>query len=142
MSDSTVETPALPSPFTRSENAAVLLSPSVTSRRRTAKLITVALGPNSDARDALTVLRIVQELTAILAKRADELQARLSRRLAELDREAQISATPPVALGGLIVGSPKKVLVDLMKGIIASIKGAPYNKAMHEEMHVHINGLH
>jgi len=37
------------------------------------------------------------------------------------------------ALGGLIVGSPKKVLVDLVKGILASIKGAPYNKAMHEE---------
>jgi chemotaxis protein MotA len=37
------------------------------------------------------------------------------------------------ALGGLIVGSPKKVLVDLMKGVLASFKGAPYNKAMHED---------
>jgi chemotaxis protein MotA len=37
------------------------------------------------------------------------------------------------ALGGLIVGSPKKVLIDLMKGLLASLKGAPYNKAMHEE---------
>ncbi len=37
------------------------------------------------------------------------------------------------ALGGLIVGSPKKVLIDLMKGLIASIKGSPFNKAMHED---------
>ncbi len=37
------------------------------------------------------------------------------------------------ALGGLIVGSPKKVCVDLMKGLIASVKGAPYNRAMHED---------
>jgi hypothetical protein len=36
-------------------------------------------------------------------RRADELQARLERRLAELDREAQISALPPVVLGGLVV---------------------------------------
>jgi hypothetical protein len=36
-------------------------------------------------------------------RRADELQARLHKRLAELDLEAQISALPPVALGGLIV---------------------------------------
>ena len=34
-------------------------------------------------------------------RRADELQARLQRRLAELDREAQISALPPVVLGGI-----------------------------------------
>jgi hypothetical protein len=36
-------------------------------------------------------------------RRADELQARLERRLAELNREAQISALPPVVLGGLVV---------------------------------------
>ena len=36
-------------------------------------------------------------------KRADELQARLEKRLAELDRESKISALPPVALGGLVV---------------------------------------
>lgn len=36
-------------------------------------------------------------------RRADELQARLNHRMAELDREAQISALPPVVLGGLIV---------------------------------------
>jgi chemotaxis protein MotA len=37
------------------------------------------------------------------------------------------------ALGGLIVGSPKKVLIDLMKGLVAAIKGSPFNKAAYEE---------
>jgi chemotaxis protein MotA len=37
------------------------------------------------------------------------------------------------ALGGMIISSPKKVLIDLIKGLIASIKGSPYNKAMHEQ---------
>jgi superfamily II DNA or RNA helicase len=36
-------------------------------------------------------------------RRADDLQARLQRRLTELDREAQVSALPPVVLGGLVV---------------------------------------
>ncbi len=36
-------------------------------------------------------------------RRADDLQGRLERRLGELDREAQISALPPVVLGGLMV---------------------------------------
>ena len=36
-------------------------------------------------------------------KRADDLQARLQRRLSELDREGQISALPPVVLGGMVV---------------------------------------
>jgi chemotaxis protein MotA len=37
------------------------------------------------------------------------------------------------ALGGLIVGSPKKVLIDLMKDLVAAIKGSPYNKAAIED---------
>src|SRR5205814_9609543 len=36
-------------------------------------------------------------------RRADELQMRLQRRMEELDREAQISALPPVILGGVVV---------------------------------------
>jgi SNF2 family DNA or RNA helicase len=36
-------------------------------------------------------------------RRADELQARLYKRMAQLDQEAQISALPPVLLGGLVV---------------------------------------
>ena len=49
-------------------------------------------------------------------RRADDLQARLERRLGELDREAQISALPPVVLGGLMV-------VPL--GLIAAMTGRP-----------------
>ncbi|HVT27716.1 MAG TPA: flagellar motor stator protein MotA [Lacipirellulaceae bacterium] len=37
------------------------------------------------------------------------------------------------ALGGLIVSCPKKVLVDLVKGLIQSVKGSPYNKKAYEE---------
>jgi superfamily II DNA or RNA helicase len=48
-------------------------------------------------------------------RRADDLQARLQRRLAELDREAQISALPPVVLGGLVV-------VPL--GLVAAMRGS------------------
>jgi SNF2 family DNA or RNA helicase len=47
-------------------------------------------------------------------RRADDLQARLQKRLAELDREAQISALPPVVLGGLVV---------LPLGLVAAITG-------------------
>jgi len=37
------------------------------------------------------------------------------------------------ALGGLIVSSPKKVLIDLFKGLLQSIKGTPFNKSAYEE---------
>ncbi|GIW33269.1 helicase-related protein [Meiothermus sp.] len=46
-------------------------------------------------------------------RRADELQARLERRLAELEREAQISALPPVVLGGAVV-VPAGLLARMM----------------------------
>ena len=46
-------------------------------------------------------------------RRADELQARLERRLAELDREAQISALPPVVIGGVVV-VPMGLLAKVM----------------------------
>src|SRR5579883_648591 len=36
-------------------------------------------------------------------RRADELQARLQKRMEQLDLEAQVSALPPVILGGLVV---------------------------------------
>ena len=47
-------------------------------------------------------------------KRADMLQARLRKRLEELELEAQISPLPPVVLGGLLV-VPRE-LVDTMSG--------------------------
>jgi chemotaxis protein MotA len=37
------------------------------------------------------------------------------------------------ALGGLIVSAPKKVLIDLIKGILQSVKGSPFNKAAYQE---------
>ena len=49
-------------------------------------------------------------------RRADDLQARLERRLAELDREALISAVPPVVLGGLMV---------VPAGLVAAMTGRP-----------------
>jgi superfamily II DNA or RNA helicase len=47
-------------------------------------------------------------------RRADELQSRLERRLAELDREAQVSALPPVVRGGIAV---------VPMGLIAAMTG-------------------
>ena len=47
-------------------------------------------------------------------RRADELQARLQKRMEQLDLEAQISALPPVVLGGLIV---------LPAGLLAQLRG-------------------
>jgi superfamily II DNA or RNA helicase len=53
-------------------------------------------------------------------RRADDLQARLHRRLAELDRESQVSALPPVVVGGVVV-------VPL--GLIAAMSGEPLARA-------------
>jgi len=49
-------------------------------------------------------------------KRADSLQARLQKRLADLKLEAQISPLPPVVLGGLLV---------VPAGLIAAMTGQP-----------------
>jgi flagellar motor component MotA len=38
------------------------------------------------------------------------------------------------ALGALIVMSPKKVLIDLVKGMLQSLKGAPFRKKAYEEL--------
>jgi len=47
-------------------------------------------------------------------KRAEELAARLKRRMEQLDREAQISAAPPVVVGGFLV---------VPAGLLAKMKG-------------------
>lgn len=36
------------------------------------------------------------------------------------------------ALGGMIVATPKKVLIDMIKGLIGALKGSPYNKPAYE----------
>jgi SNF2 family DNA or RNA helicase len=56
-------------------------------------------------------------------RRADDLQSRLERRLAELDREAQISAVPPVVLGGVLV--LPLGLIDKIVGRHASLATEP-----------------
>jgi chemotaxis protein MotA len=38
------------------------------------------------------------------------------------------------ALGALIVMSPKKVLIDMLRGIAQCVKGSPYGKAAYEEL--------
>jgi SNF2 family DNA or RNA helicase len=49
-------------------------------------------------------------------RRADDLQGRLQKRLAELDAEAQLSTLPPAVLGGLVV---------VPMGLIAAMTGRP-----------------
>jgi SNF2 family DNA or RNA helicase len=49
-------------------------------------------------------------------RRADDLQGRLQKRMAQLDLEAQVSALPPVALGGLVV---------VPAGLLAPMTGQP-----------------
>ena len=56
-------------------------------------------------------------------KRADNLQARLQKRLEELKQEAQISPLPPVILGGLLV--VPMGLLTAMSGGAASTSTAP-----------------
>ncbi len=53
-------------------------------------------------------------------RRADDLQARLQRRMEQLDLEAKLSALPPVALGGLVV---------IPAGLLARITGKPLSPA-------------
>ncbi len=38
------------------------------------------------------------------------------------------------AIGALIVMSPKKVLIDLIRGMLQCVKGSPYDKAAYEEL--------
>jgi hypothetical protein len=49
-------------------------------------------------------------------RRADELQGRLEKRMAQLDLEAQVSALPPVVLGGVVV---------VPAGLLAAMTGRP-----------------
>src|SRR5260221_2080709 len=38
------------------------------------------------------------------------------------------------ALGALVIMSPRKVLIDLVKCIVDSLKGAPHNRAAYDEL--------
>jgi superfamily II DNA or RNA helicase len=54
------------------------------------------------------------------SRRADELQARLQKRMGDLDLEAQVSALPPIALGGFVV---------MPAGLIAQMTGRPLSQS-------------
>ena len=54
-------------------------------------------------------------------RRADDLQARLQKRMEQLELEAQVSALPPVALGGFVV---------VPAGLIAQMTGRPLPESM------------
>lgn len=56
-------------------------------------------------------------------RRADDLQARLHKRLEQLDLESQISAVPPVVLGGMVI-VPVGLLTKLT-GVAAATPTAP-----------------
>ena len=55
-------------------------------------------------------------------QRADELQARLQKRMAELEQERQISPLPPVAVGGALV-VPAGLLLKLQPALPLSVDG-------------------
>ncbi len=61
-------------------------------------------------------------------RRADDLQARLQKRLAELDREAQVSALPPVVLGALVV-VPMGLIASMTGSSRASMASSPDTQA-------------
>jgi hypothetical protein len=56
----------------------------------------------------------------VARRRADDLQARLEKRIEQLDLEAQVSALPPVVLGGFVVAPA---------GLIAQMTGEPLPQA-------------
>jgi len=47
---------------------------------------------------------------------------------------SEIVTIAGAALGSLIVMSPKKVLVDLIRGMVQCVKGTPYNQLAYEEL--------
>ncbi|UYN95208.1 MAG: DUF3883 domain-containing protein [Enhydrobacter sp.] len=60
-------------------------------------------------------------------KRADDLQARLQKRLEEIKRERQLAPLPPVALGGVLV--VPRGLVDAMTGGVKAEAALPDTQA-------------
>jgi chemotaxis protein MotA len=54
--------------------------------------------------------------------------------IAALIHPAELLTIGGAALGGLIVSSPKKVLIDLMKALMSMLKGTPYGRPAYEEL--------
>lgn len=47
---------------------------------------------------------------------------------------AELLTIGGASVGAMLVMSPKKVLVDLVKGVVAAVKGSPYDKALYREL--------
>jgi hypothetical protein len=62
-------------------------------------------------------------------RRADELAARLEKRMQELDREAQITAQPPVVMGGFVV-IPAGLLAKMRGEVLAAATPAADTQAI------------
>src|SRR5580704_2214387 len=54
--------------------------------------------------------------------------------IGSLIHPAEILVIGGAALGALMVMSPKKVLIDLMKGVLQCFKGTPYNRGAYDEL--------
>ena len=54
--------------------------------------------------------------------------------LAALVQPAELVVIGGAALGALVVMSSKKVIVDLVRGIVQCVKGTPYSKKAYEEL--------
>lgn len=68
----------------------------------------------NDLRDKEAAGKVNAKLNSeMAARRADELQARMKKRLAELEQEKRISALPPVIVGGAVI-IPRGLLDKLM----------------------------
>jgi chemotaxis protein MotA len=54
--------------------------------------------------------------------------------IAALIHPAEFLTIGGAALGGLIIGSPKKVLIDLVKALVGTLKGSPFGRPAYEEL--------
>jgi chemotaxis protein MotA len=61
--------------------------------------------------------------------------------IAALIQPAELITITGAAIGALVVMSPKKVLIDLIRGVLQSVKGTPYNKSTYEELFKLLFGL-
>jgi chemotaxis protein MotA len=54
--------------------------------------------------------------------------------IAALIQPSELVTIGGASLGALVVMSPTKIIKDLVKGVIAAIKGSPFNKAMYADL--------
>lgn len=54
--------------------------------------------------------------------------------LAALIHPSEFVIIGGAAFGGLVVSAPKKVLIDMFKGILQCVKGSPYGKTVYRDM--------